>query len=77
MHIFFSYSGGSSKSHFLKVIYNATSKTLLYYCNDPEKPRYLLLGPTGLPAINIGGTAIHSGLGIKLGTKLLYLNDKF
>ena len=26
--------------------------------------------------VNIGGSTIHSGLGIKLGTKLLGLNDK-
>ena len=30
-----------TKSHLVKVIYSAISKTLLYYCNDPEKPRVL------------------------------------
>ena len=30
----------------------------------------------GISAVNIGGTTIHSGLGIKLGTKLLGLNEK-
>ena len=35
-----------------------------------------MLGPTGISAVNIGGTTIHSGLGIKPGAKLLGLNDK-
>ena len=30
----------------------------------------------GISAVNIGGTTIHSGLGIKPGTKLLSLSDK-
>ena len=41
-----------------------------------EKPRDLLLGPTGMSAVNIGGTNIHSGLGIKPRIKLFGLNDK-
>ena len=36
----------------------------------------LFLGSTGISAVNLGGTTIHSGLGIKPGTKLLGLNDK-
>ena len=35
-----------------------------------------MLGPTRISEINIGGTTIHSGLGIKPGAKLLGLNDK-
>ena len=35
-----------------------------------------LLGPTGISAVNMGATTIHSGLGIKPGIKLLGLNDK-
>ena len=76
IYIFLSGSGDTGKSHLVKVIYNAISKTLLYHCKDPEKPRVLLLGPTGISAVNIGGTTIHSGLGIKPGIKLLGLNDK-
>ena len=60
----------------MKIIYNAISKTLLYHTKDPEKPRVLLLGPTGISPVNIGGTTIHSGLAIKPGTKLLGINDK-
>ena len=49
---------------------------MLYHCKDPEKPRVLLLGPTGISVVNIGGPTIHSGLRIKPRTKLLDLNDK-
>ena len=76
MHIFLLGSLGIGKSHLVKVIYNAISKTLLYYCRDPKKPRDLLLGPTRISAINIRWTTLHSGLGTKLGKKLLGLNDK-
>ena len=68
IHIFLLGSGGTAKSHLVKVIYNAISKTLLYYFKDPEKPRILFLGSTGISAVNIGGATIHSGLGIKSGT---------
>ena len=45
VHIFFSGTGGTGKSHLMKVIYNVTSKTLLYHCRYPEKPHFLFLGP--------------------------------
>ena len=76
VYIFLSGSGDTGKSHLVKIIYSAISKRLLYHCKGPEKPRDLLLGPTGISAVNIGGTTIHSGLGIKPGIKLLDLNDK-
>ena len=76
IHIFLSDSGGTRKPHLVKVINNAISKILLYHFEDPENPRVFLLGTTGISAVNIGGTTIHSGLGIKPGTKLLGLNDK-
>ena len=76
MHIFLSGSGGTYKSHLVKLIDITISKTLFYHCKDPEKRSFILLGPTDISAVNIGGTIIHSGLGIKLGTNLLGLNDK-
>ena len=75
VHIFLSGSGGTGKSHLVKVIYNAISNTLLYHCKDPEKTRVILLGPTGISAVNIVGTIIHSGVATKPGTTLLGLND--
>ena len=67
-HIFFSDSGETGKSYFVKVIYNNISKTVPYYCKDHEKPRVL--------RYSIGGTTIHSGLAIKPRTTLFGLNDK-
>ena len=60
----------------MKVLCNAISRTSFYHCKDPENPKFFLRGPTGISAVNIGGTTIHSGLQTKLGTKLLGLNGK-
>ena len=49
---------------------------MLYCCKDSEKPTFFLLRPTVKSLVNINRTTIHSGLGIKPGTKLLGLNDK-
>ena len=76
IHIFLSGSGGTDKSHLVRVTYNVISKTLLYYCKDPEKLRVLLLEPKRISAVNIGGTIISTGLGIKPGIKLLGFNGK-
>ena len=74
--MFLSSSEATGKSHLVKVIYNAILKTLLYHCKDNEKPRVLLLGSTRISAVNVGGTTIHTGIGVKLGAKLLGLNHK-
>ena len=74
--IFLSGSGGTGKSHLIKTIYQVVSKELLYHAKDPEKLRVLLLDPTGISAVNIGGTTIHSDLGIKPGPKWFGLSDK-
>ena len=47
-----------------------------YKGGDANKPRILLPAPTGVAAININGTTIHSGLGINVGSKLYPLNDQ-
>ena len=47
-----------------------------YKGGDADKPRVLLLAPTGVAAININGKTIHSGLGINFGSKLYQLNDQ-
>ena len=84
LHIFLSGSGGTGKSHVIKTFFQALTKTLLYHSNNPEKVRVLLSGPTGISAVNINGTTIHSGLEItshgkynKLGHKQkAYLRNK-
>ena len=45
-------------------------------CKEPEKPRVLLLGQTGISVVNIGRTTINFILGIKPGTKRSGLCDK-
>ena len=74
--IFLSCSGGRSKSHLVKLMYNATSKTLLYHCKDPEKPGVLLLEFARRSTGTIGATNTYFGLGIKPRAKLISLNKK-
>ena len=76
VHIFLFGSGSTGKSHLVKTIYQVVSKELLYHFKEPDKPRVLLLGPTGISAVNICVTTIHCGHGIKPGVKLLGLSDK-
>ena len=71
VHIFLSGIGGTGKSHLVKAIYNAISKTLLYHSKDPEKPTVLMLGPTGISAVNIGRTTIILVLELNQGQSYL------
>ena len=71
-------SGGAGfgKSHLIKVIHMALNKLSLYKSRDPDKPRILLLTPTGVAAINIGDTTIYTVLGIGIGSKLVPFGEK-
>ena len=42
VHIFLRDSQGTVKSYLTKVIYNVTSKALLYLCKDHDKPQVTL-----------------------------------
>ena len=64
LHVFITGGGGCGNSHLLRTIYQAVTKTLMYNGGNPGKPRVLLLAPTGVAAVNMDGTTIHSGLGI-------------
>ena len=75
-HIFLTGDGGAGKSHLVKTIYHAMHKLLLRHGGSPEKARILLLAPTGVAAININGTTIHSGLCIPCRGTCYPLNDK-
>ena len=55
---------GIGKLHLIKTISPSVSKLLLYKDGATEKPIILLLAPTGVAAVHINGTTIHSGLGI-------------
>ena len=71
-------TGGArvGKSHLMKTKYMSLSKVLIYKGGEIGKPRILLLAPTGVAAININGTTIHSGLGINVGGKLYPLSEQ-
>ena len=76
VHTVLSGSGSAGKSHLVKAIYQVVSKELLYHSKEPGKSCALLLDPADISAVNIGGTTIHSGLGIKPELKLLGLSNK-
>ena len=65
LHLFITGSGGCGKSHLIKTVYHSLTKTLC--SKNSDKPKVLLLAPTGVAAINIEGMTIHSGLGIPIG----------
>ena len=75
-HIFLTGGTGVGKSHFIKTIFMSICKLLSLKGGDPEKPRILILAPTGVAAINIDGTTIHTALRINIGHKLYPLNDR-
>ena len=64
IHLFITGGAGAGKSHVIKTIYQTATKTFRHGLEDPDKPSVLLLAPTGVAAINIGGNTINSGLAI-------------
>ena len=52
------------------------NKVMMYKGFDQEKPRILLLAPTGVAAVHINGTTSHLGLQINVGGKMFPLNDR-
>ena len=64
IYLFLTGGGGAGKSHLIKVIYYTVTKTFRHGPTNPEKPAVLLMAPTGVAAININGTTIHSALAI-------------
>lgn len=59
-------TGGAraGKSHLIKAIYLTAVKTFRYGTVNPERPTVALMAPTGVAAININGTTIHTALSI-------------
>ncbi|XP_057304469.1 ATP-dependent DNA helicase PIF5-like [Hydractinia symbiolongicarpus] len=79
LYIFLTGAGGCGKSHLIKTIYQAMSKVLSYKSKNLNKPKVFLVAPTGVAAININGTTIHTAFGIPVGhfgKNLPRLNDK-
>ena len=64
--------------HFQICIWKASvsANPFTYQNGSPDKPRVLVVAPTGVSVININGTTIHSGLNIPCRSKLMPLSDK-
>ena len=65
LHIFLTGNAGCGKSFLMKLLYHSLTKT--FACANVEKPKVLLMAPTGVAAINIDGTTIHTALNIPIG----------
>ena len=79
LHIFLTGNVGCRKSFLTKFLYQSLSKIFSYRNSEFEKTKVLLLAPTGVVVISIGGTVIHTGLNIPFrcfGKHLPPLNDK-
>ena len=46
----------------MKILYQYLTGTLSYENMSVDKPKVLLMGPTGVAAINIDDTAIHTAV---------------
>ena len=66
LQIFITGGAGTGKSHLIKTVFAALTKTLSYKSESAGKSKVLLLAPTGVAAVNIAGTTIHSALGIPI-----------
>jgi hypothetical protein len=58
--------GGAGKSHLIKAIYHTVIITFRHAPMNPELPSVLLMAPTGVAAININGTTVHTALAIPI-----------
>ncbi len=71
-------TGGGGKSRLIKAIYHTVTKTFRHAPMNPELPSVLLMAPTGIAAININGTTIHTALAIprQCGNSVHAMSDK-
>ena len=79
LYAFITGNGGCGKSHLIRTIYHSLAKKLSNRAMSSDEPKVLFLAPTGVLAINIDGTTMHTGLGIPVGyfgRNLLMLTDK-
>ena len=60
LNIFLTGNAGCGKSFLMKILYHSLTKTFSYRTSELEKPKVFLLAQTGVAAINIDGTTIHS-----------------
>ena len=55
---------GAGKTHLIKALYHKAVKTFRYDTMNPDRPTVALMAPTGVAAININGTTIHTAVSI-------------
>ena len=60
IHVFV--TGGAGKSHLIKALYQTVTKTFRHAPFNLELPSVLVMAPTGVAAIDINGTTIHTAL---------------
>ena len=65
--MFITGNGGCDKSHLIRTIYHSLTKILSNRAMSSDKPKVLLLAPTGVAAVNIDDTTIHTVLGAPVG----------
>ena len=79
LHIFLKGNAVCGKSLLMRLIYQSLFKILSYRSILVDKPKALLIAPTGVAAINIGGTTTHTAFNIPVGhfgSNLPPLSDK-
>ena len=79
LYIFLTDDAGCGKSFLMKVIYQFLTKIFSYGNVSLDKPKFLLMAPTGVAAIDIDGATIHTALNIPVGyfgKNLPSLSDK-
>ena len=59
LRLFITGRAGVGKSHLMKTICMFLTKTFNLYSGSPDKPKVLIVAPTGVAAINITGTTIQ------------------
>ena len=64
INLFVTGGAGAGKSHLIKAIYHTAVKTFRYGTVNSDRPTVALMAPTGVAAININGTTIHTALSI-------------
>ena len=75
----FNRDAGCGKSFLMKVLYQSLTKTSSYGNVLVDKPKISLMAPTGVTAVNIDGTTIHTPFNISIGSfgkNLPPLSDK-
>ena len=68
LYIFLTGKAGCWKFFLMKVLYQYLTKTLSYGNVSVDKPKILPMSPTGVAAVSVDGTAIHTALNIPLGS---------